>query len=852
VNTKLGIKGGEIKGQEALARINDMKDGDAQRVLQELKTQISHPDGRSKSGRLKLLNSRHGNREMKFSRSGWFRSRGSTLRRTGEALSGILKQAGLSEAELNGFKSYLRQRSKWWESGVQKSVLLNYINLTLQPRDKAIEAAGIRFADNGLLGSGGFGSARKVIINGKPAVYKCLAKMQPVSIQMLKNERGRNEFKMHRKGEGTASLLEKDGVTRRGLENIVRPSGYLIRICRPNAPDEYRMQKADKSFRQFVIEQTKKERDAKILIAGVVMPEARGKELKSMLSQKPNNPMETGKEPVGEGKGPADLDLKNIASSGLKTIRAMSDHGFVHGDIKPANLFYDKELGQLHFIDTGGIAKISKRAVTGNGKIFTPGKGEGFGYFYAVTDTLFNKSHGFTRSYTNPLLMQSNRGGHEQDLFSMGVTILECALYSRGKTKEAQKVLQLTHKYNTRNYSTPNDVLDGIKNSIGEVADDSPEHLALACLESAINHRFQKRDGKASEEIERILQHKFLGGEGIPDLSQPEDVAPNIAENSDLAKMFAEQSNAMIGDIRPIVPSVLSQVENQFPENADVMGNQEQRATNPAAPIGKQPSVKLPTGFQIGNVEAVEESGKETGGDPDQMTARLQGMKRGESYNFHVNLLQDQKAEMTGKISDYLGKSDEATLARRKEEFDRDSGRCTRTFILGSREGSDEQRIIFTSGMMPGKPPFIKNSNALEQAVKEKTPFESWQVLQDHIQPLLTQAGLALLFNGLKNEGVDLSNLRTDSSNTANPASGTNFETRIAGDGTVNVKCTHWLKPEAFDDGEPIDIPLDVSDSKVTQSYELEFRFSPGEGSPLGKMDLKIKSVEVEGSLARS
>lgn len=791
----LGVGRGQLA--ERTKRAGTVADGikqsttDHGALIKEIRRELSlhTKDGRNRNCNVRLIHTTNTDRNMEF--QAYNKGVGNSTRtlETKAAIQALFDKAGWDRTHLDEYLDTIKNRgdlisgTRLLEALEKSGPSVNTaepdrVSLLEEPDfdekseeeggmsvDEALQAAGIENYENSYIDKGGFAKAYKVSYQGEESVYKHSTALTPDKYpQVTLDTITKIKPRLVRTNEVTAAYLKANQ-----LKNVSIPTGFLVRIEREGSTG-YEVVPAGKEFKNWALEQLGLPSPPTIRIAGSIMPLAAGTGLEKLIPKEGSNPSAP---KLARG------DLLSIATRSLDTLESFGNHGFVHGDIKPANMIYDQGSGKLTFIDTGSLTKISKDP-------------------QRLEHTAFSSKRGVTTEYSLPRTKDGKAVGHEQDLFSTGLTLLEASLKNRGASE----------------------IMAGVR---ARVSRGTPGH-------------YERFAGTMGADLRSLVEK---GGSLSSD--SVEDLALRMIEKSLAAKkpVLREEIQGIISELRKH-PSVAG------PElsKVDHAGNSGQLDNPPSS----QP---LPV-FQIGNVEAVEESGKETGGDPDQMAARLQGMKRGESYNFHVNLLQDQKAEMTGKISDYLGKSDEATLARRKEEFDRDSGRCTRTFILGSREGSDEQRIIFTSGMMPGKPPFIKNSNALEQAVKEKTPFESWQVLQDHIQPLLTQAGLALLFNGLKNEGVDLSNLRTDSSNTANPASGTNFETRIAGDGTVNVKCTHWLKPEAFDDGELINIPLDVSDSKVTQSYELEFRFSPGEGSPLGKMDVKIKSVEVEGSLARS
>jgi serine/threonine protein kinase len=125
----------------------------------------------------------------------------------------------------------------------------------------------------------------------------------------------------------------------------------------------------------------------------------------------------------------------------------MAGHGFVHGDIKPANIITD-EGGQISMIDTGSMAKISKRTATKPDAL-------------RLDSDYFDKgTRPTTPGYTHPGYSASpNRVGLEQDLFGMGVTLLQTKLtgiaadlVSQGRADDAVDFLD-----------TANTILDEIK-----------------------------------------------------------------------------------------------------------------------------------------------------------------------------------------------------------------------------------------------------------------------------------------------------------------------------------------------------------------------------------------------------
>jgi serine/threonine protein kinase len=170
-------------------------------------------------------------------------------------------------------------------------------------------------------------------------------------------------------------------------------------------------------------------------VVGLLMPKAAGK-----------NPLEYSVEKARKGddgdtehvkSNVSRSDLKPMAQSALNLIKGLAKHGFIHGDIKPENLFWDAKTKALQLIDNDGLQKVSKKA----GSVVPKGLGA------------------LTLAYLHPLAYHKKflhapggpgknaQLGLGRDLYAMGLVMLEASLLAEGMSgEEVQGVMEsITH-----------------------------------------------------------------------------------------------------------------------------------------------------------------------------------------------------------------------------------------------------------------------------------------------------------------------------------------------------------------------------------------------------------------------
>ncbi len=183
----------------------------------------------------------------------------------------------------------------------------------------------------------------------------------------------------------------------------------------------------------------------------------------------------------------ARADLKPMAASALSLLQGLASHGFIHGDIKPANLMWDAKSKTLRLIDNDSLQKVSKR----DGDI-EPGFGD------------------HTLQYMNPVAWQVGNGNQAQlglgrDLFAIGMVLLETALGAQGRYKNAEDLISQLTFIQQPKYRAIQLMKDGLYSrgvnalNAAPFAENSVEAFARSCILESIQHeeeRLKKQDFK--------------------------------------------------------------------------------------------------------------------------------------------------------------------------------------------------------------------------------------------------------------------------------------------------------------------------------------------------------------------
>lgn len=396
------------------------------------------------------------------------------------------------------------------------------------------------------LGAGAQGVVYQIKINDNPMVVKIFDKLKlPPPVQLDPQQTTPH---IKRDLEVTAAFLKSQ------TSSVIQPKYFLVTVTADGASQEL-LVKGGKDFKEWSKAQlwdseagSPRANPPRIQITGLAMPLAEGKTLDAAVKEKPVN-------------------FSQTANSALNSLVQLARNGFVHGDIKPANLFVKND-GDLSLIDTGSMAKISKNA---DARLLP-----------LPSDSFDKATRPSTPHFTHPGHPPDfKKVGMEQDLFSMGVTLLETKLlniakalgpddaeeftdvanqilnaiddenqapdqssaatirdeirtqlddlklrypgaFSDGELDWAEKTVNkaLDQTQPVTNRETWNDVLSGIRNSIP--ADPAGRHQALerlrslgcnnprAAMETFNNLRTAM--GAVTEEETNLINQKFLGG----------------------------------------------------------------------------------------------------------------------------------------------------------------------------------------------------------------------------------------------------------------------------------------------------------------------------------------------------
>ncbi len=259
------------------------------------------------------------------------------------------------------------------------------------------------------LGAGAQGVVYQIKINDNPMVVKIFDKLKlPPPVQL---DPQRTTPHIKRDLEVTAAFLKAQ------TSSVIQPKYFLVTVT-ANGADQELLVKGGKDFKEWSKAQlwdseagSLRANPPQIQITGLAMPLAEGKTLDAAVQENP-------------------VDFSQTANSALNSLVQLASNGFVHGDIKPANLFV-KNNGELSLIDTGSMAKISKDAA--NRLVAQQG------------DSFDKATRPCTSHFTHPgHLPDFKKVGMEQDLFSMGVTLLETKLLNIAKTLEPDEAEDFT------------------------------------------------------------------------------------------------------------------------------------------------------------------------------------------------------------------------------------------------------------------------------------------------------------------------------------------------------------------------------------------------------------------------
>lgn len=358
--------------------------------------------------------------------------------------------------------------------------LLGYSIDLARPRSK------VSFTPGAELGSGGFGTVRELMIDDREALFKSFVAGGGIPITLdASTSLDPKKPKLNRGLEVTAGYLDEEEKI-----FIVAPTHYLIQEIVPGrVPETLRfvVESKGREFKSWARDQLIKNSHVpgyQLKVVGQIQDKADGVDLSKAMRN---------------FQIPHDM-LKPIAKGYMSALIAMAKRGFVHGDIKPSNTFYDPSVYRLKLIDTGGMAKISKRVDR-------------------ITQTSFNRGRGITGGYSLPSVVAGRSSGPEADLFSVGVSMLELSLGA----DDLSMANGLTAFISSRNQDVRTNVLtedeasNQIENYINTIiqpavlaVDNVPAQAAIQLINDALHYSRTGGIADNDQYLERLRRLKNL------------------------------------------------------------------------------------------------------------------------------------------------------------------------------------------------------------------------------------------------------------------------------------------------------------------------------------------------------
>ncbi len=205
--------------------------------------------------------------------------------------------------------------------------------------------------------------------------------------------------RLERNGEAAAAWMKSD------IKHVVKPSVYVVRETDMKGVQTFHAVPGGKFLKTWAAEKLRTGQPV-LEISGLVMERAKGKQLVA------DDDFGLSENRFVLFDKISSSNMKNVARSGLEALKELASHGFVHGDIKPANMIFDSGSGNVTLIDFSGLQKMSKK---------------GGSIEVGAMSQLY-------------LLPDGAERGPARDLFAMGMSIVEAGLKARGRHADASEM----------------------------------------------------------------------------------------------------------------------------------------------------------------------------------------------------------------------------------------------------------------------------------------------------------------------------------------------------------------------------------------------------------------------------
>ncbi len=217
------------------------------------------------------------------------------------------------------------------------------------------------------------------------------------------------------------------------LPNVVESVGFFLQIESSQVDYHYVPNTSPKQIEEYAEQLKQDYSNAKIYFCGQIMKRAPGENLNTLITKKeidiaPNN-----------------KPFKNIVYGLYSFLQGARHNHYVHYDIKPENLMFDKSTGQLTVIDTtSGVKLINDEEATVRGSSDSPSTNE---------KHRSTESRDITLQYAHPFSMFSNESANEAgqpgiefDCFSTAMTLLHLVSKDDFEKYKIAKFPQNQHK----------------------------------------------------------------------------------------------------------------------------------------------------------------------------------------------------------------------------------------------------------------------------------------------------------------------------------------------------------------------------------------------------------------------
>lgn len=415
------------------------------------------------TAQIKLVHTTDPEQRMTFETKGWWGRKFSStekLVRTNAAILEIVKKTGLPETSTNfrNLKAYLDEKTAEQRAGSARGLngLLDAIQKELSRKPATSITTGRSVHDSlgqqgydfagldtrrGFIASGGHGQIYgEGATSNKGVLYKEFRELGGdrflPKVKVRQDQDG--QYRMDRDATELAAVSLRNGK----VPHAANPLAYVIK---DSYDDVYHTVSVDhmKGWAAENGERIAADGD-RFVIVGQVLPKAEGV-------------------PTAELKNLTLADKAALARQSMESLKAMAEHGYVHGDIKPANVMYSAKDRQMTLIDFGGLSKQSKGDESG----------QALGNPLSPTFVIPSEHHASGANNT--------RGyGYEADLYAMGLTLLNVYLPNSPQVQALMSHDVLA----SRDAAT--DALNALRSNQALVEPGSPEDLAVQMMTLAL------------------------------------------------------------------------------------------------------------------------------------------------------------------------------------------------------------------------------------------------------------------------------------------------------------------------------------------------------------------------------